>query len=325
MAVWEEIVDYTVPSNTTSVDFTGLNITKDDFIKIHTTIINPTSSSCHIRLFANNENSTTDYYTQRLTGGNSTIGASRFNTQSPRVCFVEPNKNVTSFSNLKISENNTYNLFSNYNVNDSNIELTFNYSTSVNLSFSNGINALNFNSSVSNSIGANSRIQIYRLTAEKVADITVSSNTTQVDITGLSIDKGSEYLLVSDIVDTAGTGSTQRLTPNDLTTITDYYHQNIYAGGGSSSAGRANNPDFAYSQNSTNPSLSYTHIKLSNIGAFTYQSYEIRSYGTSNIQLINYFGSSISESFTSINKLNIRARNTNGIGNGSRYQLYKLY
>jgi hypothetical protein len=36
------------------------------------------------------------------------------------------------------------------------------------------------------------------LAAEKVADITVGSNTTQVDISSLSIDKDSEYLLVSD-------------------------------------------------------------------------------------------------------------------------------
>jgi hypothetical protein len=36
--------------------------------------------------------------------------------------------------------------------------------------------------SINNGIGTGSRIQIYKLAAEKVADITVGSNTTQVDI-----------------------------------------------------------------------------------------------------------------------------------------------
>jgi len=99
MGSWEEIVDYVVPSNTTSVTLNNFGtITKDDFIKIHTTIINPTSSLCHVRLFANNNNSTTDYYTQRLTGEDNSVISSRFNSQSPRLCFIDPNTTSSTFA-----------------------------------------------------------------------------------------------------------------------------------------------------------------------------------------------------------------------------------
>jgi hypothetical protein len=44
MGAWTEIVDFTFTANETSKPFTGLNITKDDFIKVVVSNVNGSSS-----------------------------------------------------------------------------------------------------------------------------------------------------------------------------------------------------------------------------------------------------------------------------------------
>jgi len=190
-----------------------------------------------------------------------------------------------------------------------------------------GINTLTFNSNVSNSIGANSRIQIYRLTAEKVADVVApAGNNLQVDITGLNIQKGSEYLLVGYLDNQQADGSTLGLFYNNETNNTDYYLQRIQGNGTSSAALRYNFPAIT-----TTPSFEksefYTHIKLSNIGAFTTQSYSVGNMGTSNVIIYNDFTSSVAENINQITTLNIKSVSSTRaiIGGGSRFELYKLY
>jgi hypothetical protein len=320
MGAWEEIVDYTVPSNTTSVTLNNFGtITKDDFIKVHTTIVSNVGTPEDYRLLANSSINA-NYHTQVIQANGSAAGGLRENLNR-----ISRGSASSAFIYGKISENDRFNLFSNYNATqDSNVLLNFSYSTSSGATFANGITSFTLEAQVSNTLGAGSRIQIYRLAAEKVADIVVSSNTTQVDITGLDIQKGSEYLLVSDNI-TAVQGTPLRLFPNDLTTNTNYYTQRIFASGSSSSSIRFNENIINGGQTLNTRQLSYIHIKLSNIGAYTYQAYTVNDYGTSNVFLINNFCSSIAENITNITKLNIVARETNGIGTGSRYQLYKLY
>jgi len=206
------------------------------------------------------------------------------------------------------------------NNDDSNVQVNFNYTTST-VNFASGITSFTMNGGW----GTGSRIQIYRLDAEKVADITVASNTTQVDISSLSIDKDSEYLLVSDIVGGVSGDSRYSVFPNDLTTETNYYSQ--YIAGIVSTAGAArSNIARIGNINLNERGINYSHIKLSNIGAFTNQSYQLRI-GTDNIPslLANFFVSSTYENLTSITKLNIKTDATNAIAAGSRLILYKLY
>ena len=322
MSVWEEIVDYTVPSNTTSGDFTGLNITKDDFIKIYITFYNGPDGGNSIRIYANDNTNDSNYYRQYLIGDGSSILSGRVNNNS--IASSGANEVSTSLSYLKVSENDKLNAFSNqvYDIGSS-LQNRFQYQTSTS-SFTGGITKLTFTSARTNHFEANSRIQIYRLTAEKVADITVSSNTTQVDITGLNITKDSEYLLVSDIIKGTSGTSVLNLLVNDNTTETDYYMQRIIGDGSSVIANRQNRP-FLINVFDDNRHMSYAHIKLSNIGAYTAQSYTIVNSGTSSITARNHFISSLAENITSINKLNIRSNVSNGIGSGTRFELYKLY
>ena len=330
MGAWEEIVDYTVPSNTTSVTLNNFGtITKDDFIKVVTTFQNTSSPGIEIRTFPNTNsgvsgnNTTTNYYTQQLYGDGSSVVANRLNEN--RHTSLDSNQTGTTISYIKISENNKYNMFSNtFGRNNSNVYNFFLYTTST-IDFNNSITSLEFSSTLSNKIGTGTRIQIYRLAAEKVADIVVSSNTTQVDITGLNIGKDSEYLLVSSVVSNNNNFG-NNLFINDNTTTTNYYNQRIYGNGSSAIASRENSAVFNVVDGTGATSVSYTHIKLSNIGAYTFQSYYNRDSGTSNIWVSNRFGSSTAENITSITKLNIRAsEQTDGIGTGTRFELYKLY
>ena len=323
MAVWEEIVDYTVPSNTTSVTLNNFGtITKDDFIKVIVTSIDGVNATMNLFLTANN---LSNHYIQILFGDGTSVSAFRGPDSNGGLIAQHTSIGDTnqSFVYLKLSENGSLNTFSNYNLRiSSSLQTRFCYNTSID-TLSN-ITSLTFNANRTNGLGANSRIQIYRLTAEKVADITVSSNTTQVDITGLNIDKGSEYLLVSDVGDGSGQSFNRiNLFINDNISESSYYTQLIQGDGSSADAVRSNHARLT--DISTNAvSLGYSHIKLSNIGAFTSQNYFIRNLG-SNLRVHNNFNSSTSESISNVSKINIRSIHTNGIATNSRFQLYKLY
>jgi hypothetical protein len=323
MSAWKKIVDYTVPSNTTSVVLDNFGtITKDDFISIRVDH-NAITAAINLRVLANNSVNA-NYHTQILRGIGSTVNAGRFNAS----VFNETslNKTSTTFMYLKLSENDRANFFCNTNrENDSEVMVLFHYITSSGATFANGITSLTFTREDNVFIGANSRIQIYRLAAEKVADITVTSNTTQVDITGLDIEKESEYLLVSNITNNISADLFLNAFINNNTTATNYYAQTIAASGTSLGAGRLNNANIAIYRGATAPNLLYTYFKLSNIGVYTAQSYNIIFKGNSGIEIWNTFVSSVAESITNINQFNLISTGTNGIGTGTRFELYKLY
>ena len=329
MGAWEEIVDYTVPSNTTSVILDNFGtITKDDFIKISFTHTNSSGSGSEISIFPNTtagvsgHNTTTNYHRQELNGGDTGVGAARVNVNN--VTFCPGNQTNYSLIYFKLSENNRANFFNNnFRTLDSSLFTRFFYVTSSGVTFADPITSLTFTSTVTNGLGANSRIQIYKLAAEKVADITVTSNTARVDITGLDIKKGDEYLLVSDVVTVNG-DNFPNLMVNGNTTRSNYYSQLIAGNGSTSTAVRFNEAIYLAMNSAGQRALGYSHIKLSNIGAYTSQNYTIKHMGTSDLRVENFFISSTAENITSINQLNIVSL-ANRNGTGSRFELYKLY
>jgi hypothetical protein len=321
MGAWTEIVDYTVPSNTTSVVLNDFGtITKDDFYKMVVTFQNGTGGSTDSNYFLHVNGNTTagDYRHQRLRGFSSSTAADR--SDNALIGFTQRDSGAEkgqSFIYFKLTENDYFTHFANNNIDDTgaNLQLQFIYSTSE-VTFTSGVTSLTITASATNGLGTDSRIQIYRLDAEKVADITVASNTTQVDISSLSIGKDSEYLLVSDVVSTAD--ASYELFVNDNTTATNYYHQRILATGTTASAERRNNAQIGFA----GASLVYSFIKLSEIGAYTSQNYETTP-GSTGIVLTNRFVSSTAENITSITKLNLK-NTTDGFRTGNRFILYKL-
>jgi len=326
MGAWTELVDFTFTADETSRAFSGLSITKDDFIKIVFTNVNGSGSDSIVALFANTETTNTDYHSQFLIGFGSTVAAGRDNFS--RFATTNASETGTQIGYLKLSENDRLNVFTNYNAeNDTDIRNGFAYTTSSGATFTSGITSLTFTSNQTDGLGDGSRIQIYRLDAEKVADITVESDTTQVDISSLSIGKDSEYLLVSDVVNPQTTTIALDLMVNDNTTVTNYYSQLIFADGSSAGAARNNRARTSIVRNVnevSNKTILYSHIKLSEIGAYTSQNYPSVSYGSNTVFIENSFVSSTAENITSITKLNIVASASNAIGSGSRFILYKV-
>ena len=317
MGAWTEIVDYTVPANTTSVTLTNFGtITKDDFVKVVGTFNSTAAGSIDVQLVANSS-VTSNYHNQYLFADTTSISAARSNA-----AFIQlgrQSNDGTTLGYLKLSENNRLNMLFNDTrvITDGNqVQVNYTYSTSSGATFPSGITSLTF--TANRNMEAGSRIQIYKLAAQKVADVKVPANTTQVDLTGFTIEKGSEYLLVSD----AGTGALF-VYVNDNTTDSNYWSQSIYGGGTSANAGRQNNPLLINS--SSTRVLVYSHIKLSEISAYTKQSYGIILNGETAPTVANHFASSTAENITSITKLNIKSSAANGILAGSRFMLYKLY
>lgn len=314
---WKSIQDYTVPSNTTSVTLNSFGtITKDDFIKIN--ITTPSNASGFLSLLGNSSSSS-NYHMQQLFANGTSVSASSVNANQLNSSSGQSNIFVLA----KLSQDNKLNIFSNQVVETSSVYGGFNYITSSGATFPSGINSLTFTSTTTNGIGAGTRIQIYKLQAEKVADITVGSNTTQVDISNLNIKRNAEYLLMSDI-DLAGTsGSRIYLNANGNTTQSNYYSAQLQSYFSTIAADRLNEAMYTYAYY-PNRSVSYTHIKLSEIGAFTWQGYGNFN-NASDIRVMNFFGSSTTENITSVTELNIGANIANAIGAGSRFTLYKLY
>ena len=321
MGAWTELVDFTFTADETSRAFSGLSITKDDFIKIVFTNVNGSGSDSIVALFANTETTNTDYHSQFLIGFGSTVAAGRDNFS--RFATTNASETGTQIGYLKLSENDRLNVFTNYNAeNDTDIRNGFAYTTSSGATFTSGITSLTFTSNQTDGLGDGSRIQIYRLDAEKVADITVASDTTQVDISSLSIGKDDEYLLVGNVI--AAAAKNLLFMVNDNTTRTDYNVQFIRGNGSTDSAGRINNAIMTSTQNGTT-SLFYSHIKLSEIGAYTSQNYELENAGGTTPVLTNWFISSTAENISSITKLNlVSEQGTATIGSDSRFILYKL-
>lgn len=155
---------------------------------------------------------------------------------------------------------------------------------------------------------------------KKVADYTVSGSAiTNYDFSSLNITKEDDYIVVSTFI---GIGSgTGYLQVNSNYTNTNYWTQELYAGGTTVLGSRSNQPYFVPVQTGNNTQI-FTRLKLTNNGNIVFQNTGIFMFGTStpNIQQLN--GSSTFTA-TSITSLRIASSVANGIGIGSRFQLYK--
>jgi hypothetical protein len=325
MGAYTELVDFTFTANETSRTFSGLNITKDDFIKVVMTLTTG-GTNVTVRMFPNANTTDTNYYRQSLSGFGSGVGAGRSNNN----VFLSHNGvggSTATIGYIKISENNRYNVFTNNHgstTSSGDLNTAFIYTTQSGGTDTTSITSLTFTASVASAINTGSRIQIYRLDAEKVADITTTANATEVDISNLSIGKDNEYLLIGDLKLTSGPNYVGLYVNGDRTN-TNYYHQRVRGDGSTAGAVRANNPEYTGggTGNSLN-NLVYSHIKLSEIGAYTSQNYQLRFMGTSTPVITNSFESSTAENITSITQLNIGGVGGVTIETGSRFILYKL-
>jgi len=155
--------------------------------------------------------------------------------------------------------------------------------------------------------------------ANLIKDITVGSNVTQVDLTGLDIQKGELYEMVITVVSNGATGDVQLLANSSVSG--NYYFQYIFANGATIGSGRINSS--ANVNSGGGRSIAKVYVKLTNDGHFVSMSSEVRNAGSSVVILSNVVNTS-TVTFSSITSLTIKSPNANTIGIGSRIQLYKV-
>jgi len=310
------IYDHTVTTAVTQLDITGLSLEKGELYEMVATMV---GGSGNHRLFANNNVTTANYYSQWLEASGTYIAGYRYNENYIGIigatnyifkAFIK----LTNDGHYVISEKST----TSHGATSPGI-----YDVVMTSTFTmTNITSLQLNAINANGIGINSRIQLYKV-AEKVDEVIVAgSSVTQVDFTGLDIGKGNEYLLVSDVFN-GGTSEDANIYFNNDTTTSNYYSQRIYVTSTTVVAGRSNTPNYISNVPSlTGRSLAITNIKLANSGYINYQSNVVSSYGSTGIWINKWYGATVGTS-SSITKISV-AGATNNIAVGSRYELYKL-
>lgn len=325
MLAWELVADTTAASNTTTVSFTGLNITKDDEYLIVCEVKSGAAAGW-IRLFVNGNTTATNYQIQTLSG----YGTSFSLVAEPQPVFVYAHSTTYgehshATAQLKLT-NSGYVVWQSRSNSYYRTDLgqyTRNVQAYGGAEFTaTSITSLEFTAVATNGIGVGSRFQLYKCVAEKIADTTISSATTSVDITGLSIGKDNEYVLFSDIVNAIGSATTFSLYANNNTTATDYYTQSITAAGTTAGSARTNSALLASNASSAR-SFTTSRIKLTNNGYFVCQTEGAKDYGGASASINNYV-ETLTSAATSITQLTVTASQTNGIASGSRFQLWKM-
>jgi hypothetical protein len=315
---WMLVGDITVGTATTSVSFTGLTISKDDDYMLVSDIVSATSYGYY--LFANGNVTTTNYYYQYLFTDNASVTGYRANNPNMVIGHSSSSKNL-SITKIKLTNSGyfVYQSSSKTGYTTATPKLLDIYGTSTFTATS--ITSLTVTSDTATQIGIGSRFQLYKCVAEKVADIIVTTACTSVDITGLAIDKNSEYVLVSDVI-CGASASSYALFANANVTNTNYYHQELQSYATSLYAGRINSNRFCGS-NSNSKNLNIANIKLTNSGYFVFQSTAVGMYGGTTPNIDNYYGTS-TFTVTSITSLKITSEAANMIAAGSCFTLYKI-
>lgn len=160
---------------------------------------------------------------------------------------------------------------------------------------------------------------------EELADINVTTATTQIDFDNLNITKDDELRLVYTLVGESTTASLYSLFVNNNTTSTNYTSQNINVSGSTINPGRSSDSIFAAGR-STQKTYGFNKIKVSNNDKFVFENPQMFSIGSLSSELSVNNRNVVGHNFTltSITKLSVVSSRTNGIAVGSRLQLYKV-
>lgn len=322
---YELIGDVTVGSLSDYVDFDNLSIGKDDELLVVNEYKRGSSGAGTLQVFCdqNGTLNTTDtsYWFQELSSSSTSASAYRGNSGAISFTAVTGNT-VLGIAKLKLT-NSGYLVWQNQMVRDvasSSVILYDIFGTST--FTTNSITQLRFQ--VKNTIGiaSGSRFQLYKLVAEKVADIIVPSNTTSVDITGLNIGKDGEYYLVSDVVNPTGVTSSPGIFFNGNNSVSSYYVQRLTANS-TTVSGQRQNYNYMTNMVSGSSAISFCNIKLTNSGYAVYQANTNTRYGTSNTYLEKAYNTP-TFTLSEITSIRLLADVANGIGANSRFTLYKM-
>jgi hypothetical protein len=157
---------------------------------------------------------------------------------------------------------------------------------------------------------------------ELIADVNVTTATTQIDFDNLNITKDDELRLVYTIVGNSTSTTFYRLRYNDVTS--GYTRQTLQGESTSIVADRASD-DFIAQARSTRKAVGFTDIKISNNDKYAIQTQFNFATGSESSNAVQVNRNSVNtNNVSSITKLSFIANNSGGIAVGSRLQLYKV-
>lgn len=153
-----------------------------------------------------------------------------------------------------------------------------------------------------------------------LADITVEATTTNVDISGFTIDKNEEMRIIMTVKGVTS-ATNYRLFVNGNNTNTSYYRQEAYATSTTRSAARSNDCVVAYNSGGTRSCVEI-RVKLTNEGYVIFQSVGERDILPTTPKLFLSFVTS-TFTLTSITSIRLSSVTASSIGANTRIQIYK--
>jgi hypothetical protein len=154
----------TVTLPQTQIDITGLSIGKNDELRMVYTFVGDSTDNSLIRLFANDNNTLTDYHRQEITGSGTSLSAARAN--ETRFAFARSNQKSSGIVDIKVSNNDRFVYQSQYiaftGSNSSSIENRNENNVGTNFTLT-SITKLSIVSSRTNGIASGSRIRLYKV------------------------------------------------------------------------------------------------------------------------------------------------------------------
>ena len=154
---YEELFSTTLTAATTTINITGLNIGKDDGLRLVYTHVGSTSV---VRIYANNNTTNSNYFNQGIFGDGASLSAARGN--DPTVF----NGSSTGFADIKISNNDRFVCQTQYNDGTgSSASAARNLNRNITSTFSvTSLTQLTLTASSGSGLGVGTKIALYKVT-----------------------------------------------------------------------------------------------------------------------------------------------------------------
>lgn len=159
-----------------------------------------------------------------------------------------------------------------------------------------------------------------KFASELLADVTLNSAQTTIDLTGLNLIKGEVYKLIITCIVNGATNIA--LYANADTTAGNYNYQRGDGNGTTISATRGTTP-MIITFGTTANTLAEVDIVYTEESYFTFISHTSRNYNLSNNQRIENFYGGSTVTHASLTRLQIISSTASRLQSGTRVQLYK--